>query len=455
MFSPIFLLLFSLIIISLFSLVLHFTYAYHNIEREKNISFAFLSLSILGIQISELLYYFNTDPTLLPYFYYGSAVLLGIILIGLTLVTRAFIEDFMPKPLFYAGLAIGAFLTLYNLLNINFFFETLQFVEKHKFSDTPFALHYLEISVDNSLIIQDLILISFLFALYITAFLHYKERETREGDYILWGLSLLMISMFHDLFYMLHDIDDLYLVPFSYIIFIILDAYHILMNQVSNHHTLEHHAQKLEAEVQQRTRELHLRTLAEKELNLVLLQARAELHEANKKLKHQSEIDFLTNIPNHRYFKDSLEYFLNQCKSKREALSILMIDIDFFKQYNDTYGHQKGDETLKQVALTLQATAQRKNDFVARYGGEEFSAILPYTPYKEAGIIAQKMCTAIEAQRIEHKASQVSKYVSISVGLISITPDHSMTPDELIHKADLALYEAKKSGRNRFCFYTE
>lgn len=193
--------------------------------------------------------------------------------------------------------------------------------------------------------------------------------------------------------------------------------------------------------------------MASNELNKVLLSARKELDEKNNELKQISEQDFLTGIANHRFFKATLQQKWELCKKESKQISLLMIDIDFFKQYNDIYGHQKGDDTLKSVANVLAATVKGTQDLAARYGGEEFSMILPFSDTLDASKTAQKICDTIQSQSIEHLGSKVSDYLSVSIGVATVIPSAGTLTDDFIRCADLALYKAKEEGRNRFIIY--
>jgi diguanylate cyclase (GGDEF)-like protein len=133
----------------------------------------------------------------------------------------------------------------------------------------------------------------------------------------------------------------------------------------------------------------------------------------------------------------------------RTPLSLILCDIDFFKPYNDTYGHQAGDECLKQVAVAIQKVSKRPLDFVARYGGEEFAVILPNTNIEGALLVAEAIKQAIANLAIPHKSSLVNDYVTLSLGVISMIPTAEQSLGTLIAHADKALYAAKKQGRNR------
>lgn len=175
----------------------------------------------------------------------------------------------------------------------------------------------------------------------------------------------------------------------------------------------------------------------------------AELVIANEKLESLANLDSLTQIANRRRFDDylTLEWQHNQRENK--PLALILIDIDYFKSYNDYYGHQGGDNCLIEVAQTLVKVPKRATDLVARYGGEEFVAILPNTNTQQALVLAESIRTAIAALKIPHAASWISSTITISLGIASIIPTEELSPDWLISQADQALYAAKEQGRNR------
>lgn len=173
------------------------------------------------------------------------------------------------------------------------------------------------------------------------------------------------------------------------------------------------------------------------------------LEKSNEQLRELSYMDPLTNIPNRRAYQERLEQEIKSCSRTEKPLSCLMIDIDFFKKYNDTYGHKKGDEALRKVAMQIKESLPRETDFISRYGGEEFAAFLPYTSIGNAKTVAEKILNAINKLNIEHKHSPFNHSLTVSIGIASTT-----TGDyDLIENADRALYEAKKEGRNRINFY--
>jgi len=174
-----------------------------------------------------------------------------------------------------------------------------------------------------------------------------------------------------------------------------------------------------------------------------------ELEKANRKLINLSFIDGLTKIANRRRFDESLYREWKRAKRSKLEISIIMIDIDYFKFYNDNYGHQVGDECLIKVAKALVECAKRSQDLVARYGGEEFVAVLPETNYSSACHVAEIMRQSIIALNIKHVHSKALKVVTISLGVCAAVPLKGFTFIDFTKKADAQLYNAKKGGRNR------
>jgi len=174
-----------------------------------------------------------------------------------------------------------------------------------------------------------------------------------------------------------------------------------------------------------------------------------ELKDKTDRLVRYSTIDDLTEIANHRHFITVFGQSWNQAIRAKESVSLIMIDIDFFKRYNDRYGHLKGDDCLSTVANCLADATIRSTDFVARYGGEEFVCVLPSTELEGALKIAEDLRSKVEALKIENFDSITSHYVTVSLGVASIIPAPGQSIELLIGLADKALYQAKKSGRNQ------
>ncbi|WP_167730477.1 diguanylate cyclase [Terasakiella sp. SH-1] len=162
-----------------------------------------------------------------------------------------------------------------------------------------------------------------------------------------------------------------------------------------------------------------------------------------------SNTDALTQIPNRRRFDDFYETSWEQAVQSGGELSLILIDIDYFKLYNDKYGHAQGDETLKTVAQTLQQVVHRSSDLVARYGGEEFVCVLPNTNQEGAQAVAQQLHRRVGELKIEHSPSMVSDYISVSLGVGHIAPDHDSSLKQFFKSVDDRLYRAKRSGRNQ------
>jgi len=180
-----------------------------------------------------------------------------------------------------------------------------------------------------------------------------------------------------------------------------------------------------------------------------LLQIKSQLETANLTLKRLAVEDGLTGIPNRRVFDEMLDREWSRAARDGQMLSLIFLDIDHFKQFNDTYGHQQGDSCLKEVARGLTNSLKRNLDTGARYGGEEFAAILPSTDSEGATVVAESIRAAIAGLKIPHESSATSPYVTASVGVATICPLRTSPKGIIVEAADQALYRAKKAGRNR------
>jgi diguanylate cyclase (GGDEF)-like protein len=172
-----------------------------------------------------------------------------------------------------------------------------------------------------------------------------------------------------------------------------------------------------------------------------------ELESVNEKLAELSTTDALTGVRNRRYFDQMLEREFNRARREREQLSILMLDIDYFKRVNDEYGHQVGDDALRCVANILREVLYRTTDFVARYGGEEFAIILPNTKVEGAYIVAEKIRKIIANQPFD--AAGITFSITVSIGIMGDEPSSGISAGFWLKEADDALYKAKKEGRNK------
>jgi len=179
-----------------------------------------------------------------------------------------------------------------------------------------------------------------------------------------------------------------------------------------------------------------------------------ELKEANATLERLSREDSLTGLANRRWFAQFLAQTWRSALRDNKAISILIMDIDDFKAYNDTYGHQKGDECLKLVAQAIRRTVGRASDLVSRYGGEEFVVVLGDTPLEGALKIAEQIRVSVESLAIPHKAAKYYRHVTLSIGVTSTLPTHDTQPETVLIAADRAMYNAKHDGKNRVAYST-
>ncbi|MEM9002185.1 MAG: diguanylate cyclase [Cyanobacteria bacterium P01_F01_bin.86] len=182
-------------------------------------------------------------------------------------------------------------------------------------------------------------------------------------------------------------------------------------------------------------------------------QAAVALEAANQELERLANLDGLTQVANRRYFDSYLFQEWQRLAREQQPLSLVLFDVDFFKQYNDCYGHQAGDNCLIQVSQAAMQTTKRPADLVARYGGEEFAIILPNTHQRGATAIAQRIQSAIQQLQIPHFQSVVGSFVTVSMGLTCRIPIPGSDFTRLVGEADQALYRAKEQGRNRYCIY--
>lgn len=198
------------------------------------------------------------------------------------------------------------------------------------------------------------------------------------------------------------------------------------------------------------TKPIHWPVLRQRVRRLIQeLQLSQQLEQANKELQRLAFLDSLTQLANRRRFDTYLSQEWKRMTRDKTPLSLILCDIDFFKAYNDTYGHQAGDHCLQQVARAISLAVKRPADLVARYGGEEFIVVLPNTEGEGALQVANEIQTNLRASEIIHPNSQASQYVTLSFGVASAIPSQDASPEMLIAAADKALYQAKSEGHNR------
>ncbi|MFP4662677.1 MAG: diguanylate cyclase domain-containing protein [Halanaerobiales bacterium] len=211
-----------------------------------------------------------------------------------------------------------------------------------------------------------------------------------------------------------------------------------------NHKLIKKIQQKLEAEIaEKKETEQELEEKIEK-----LSDYKKRLEGANKKLLKLSSHDDLTGLPNRRRFEEFIKELKLSPRLSSQHISFIMIDIDYFKDFNDFYGHIEGDKCLQEVANRL-LELPRLTDFVARYGGEEFIVVLPNLDYDNASNVAERIRKNIEKAEIPHEKSSVSDYVTVSLGVSTVKNIREFTVDEIVDSADKMLYHAKESGRNQ------
>jgi two-component system chemotaxis family response regulator WspR len=180
-----------------------------------------------------------------------------------------------------------------------------------------------------------------------------------------------------------------------------------------------------------------------------LRESQQQLLEANFELQRLMNMDGLTGLNNRRRLDEYVSVEWRRAAREKTSFALLLVDVDEFKRYNDTYGHLAGDEALRAVAESIRKAASRPGDLPARYGGEEFAVVLPSANAEGAAHVAEGIRTAVEALRIAHKQSRVSDVITVSVGVATCVPSADGKLLDLINSADQALYEAKSSGRNR------
>jgi len=208
--------------------------------------------------------------------------------------------------------------------------------------------------------------------------------------------------------------------------------------------------QQMNQELEAMNQELQRLTQKQAE---VIAERTAALEEANYELRRLAALDGLTQIANRRCFNEYLVQAWRRMARQEKPLSLILGDVDFFKRYNDAYGHQAGDDCLRQVAQAIAGAVQRPNDLVARYGGEEFGIILPATESEDAFQVSETIRHAVKQLKLNHIQSDVSAYVTLSLGIACVFPTPDLSPLILINAADRALYQAKDQGRDRCCIF--
>jgi diguanylate cyclase (GGDEF)-like protein len=225
------------------------------------------------------------------------------------------------------------------------------------------------------------------------------------------------------------DIHLLYLLLALILLLIVAGGHHLRIRQIKSR------GKRATLFMEERLKSLELRT--------------QQLEQANRDLRRLSYLDVLTGIANRRRFEEALDLEWRRASRAGMPLSLIMIDTDFFKPFNDTYGHQRGDDCLILIANTIRNALNRPGDIVARYGGDEFMILIPGANEDGAAEMAEAVRGRVEAMEITHEGSPGDRFVTISLGVVTAYPTRGFSTGELVSAADEALYRAKGEGRNR------
>jgi diguanylate cyclase (GGDEF)-like protein len=188
------------------------------------------------------------------------------------------------------------------------------------------------------------------------------------------------------------------------------------------------------------------------DLTASLRERNRELRDARRQLTDLANIDDLTGLGNRRMINRVLQDEINRARRSGTSIAVILLDVDYFKNYNDTYGHPAGDQVLKRLAELMRRATSRAGEMVGRYGGEEFILVLPGAALPSAVRTAKRLKQLVIDANMSHQKSEVAKYITISQGVVSVVPDAELIPADLIKRADTALYRAKNKGRNTIIF---
>jgi diguanylate cyclase (GGDEF)-like protein len=256
--------------------------------------------------------------------------------------------------------------------------------------------------------------------------------------------------------YVANIVNTGHLISLGVLAFILMQALLISVRFSKAYITIDTQRSKLERTNAAYLSEIDVRKSAELEvlqhkenLEELVEERTAELQLANKLLNELSRVDGLTKIANRRRLDEEIDREWKRMMREKRPLSVVLCDIDHFKFYNDTYGHQQGDKCLAQVAKAISDSVGRPGDLAARYGGEEFCIVLPETKVEGAILIAELIRKNVRGLNIEHSTSPVDSMVTLSLGVATLIPDNDGQPSLLLEAADRALYQAKGNGRDR------
>jgi len=301
---------------------------------------------------------------------------------------------------------------------------------------------------------QPFSLLVMLYVIYglVLAFIRGEEGSTM----VLVGFLSIVVTFMNDILYVANVLHTGHLISLGLLIFILTQAFLISIRFSKAYATIDLQRTKLErtntayqAEIESRKSAEHEVLKHKENLEELVEDRTAELQIANKRLEELSRVDGLTGIANRRRLDEELDREWKRMLREKRPLSVVLSDIDHFKLYNDTYGHQGGDECLIRVAQAMKDTVNRPGDLTARYGGEEFCLVLPETSGLGAMQIAERVRKNVFDLNMEHKSSPMAEVVTLSLGVATLIPDIGSHPSVLLEAADRALYQAKGNGRNR------
>ncbi len=298
---------------------------------------------------------------------------------------------------------------------------------------------------------------SLLAMLYVIYGLGLALLRGEEGStMVLMGFIAVVITFLNDILYVNNIVNTGHLISLGILIFIVTQAFLISVRFSKAYDTIDTQRVKLENTNIAFQSEIEVRKAAQQEvlkhkdhLEDLVKDRTEELQIANERLKELSRVDGLTGIANRRRLDEELDREWKRMLREKRPLSVILSDIDYFKLYNDSYGHQQGDDCLTRIATAIKDSVNRPGDLTARYGGEEFCIVLPETGEEGAFRIAELVRQNVIDLNLAHKASKVAAVVTLSLGVATLIPNHDSQPSLLLQAADRALYQAKGNGRNR------
>lgn len=432
-------------------------------HREKQVAMALFMFGTIFVMGIYHLGVFSLSTRGTAALYFGIFCLV----IGLRTLTTGeiFIHQIWPS-LSWQMLTKLEYLTFYSGIPVFYLFVRLQFPDEISERlghvvvgiSAAFALWVLFTSVDtfsSSLSwFQPFSLIIMLYVIYglVMAFIRGEEGSSM----VLIGFLSIVVAFLNDMLYVANIVHTGHMISVGLLIFILTQAFLLSIRFSKAYATIDLQRTKLERTNTAYQSEIENRKLAEMEvlkhkdhLEELVEDRTAELRVANKRLEELSRVDGLTGIANRRRLDEELDREWKRMLREKRPLSVVLCDIDHFKLYNDTYGHQGGDECLIKVAVAIKESVNRPGDLTARYGGEEFCLILPETSGHGAVQIAELVRKNVVALNLEHESSPLADFVTLSLGVATLIPDQDSQPSLLLEAADRALYQAKGNGRNR------